>query len=70
MTDKQKSKRWKEVAIQLSDLLSRFDNNCNLVHHKPSEYHKRHENCPVCLKILQIQSKFDELLSDDNHANH
>jgi|DEB0MinimDraft_6_1074348.scaffolds.fasta_scaffold402225_2 hypothetical protein len=64
MTDKQKAKQWKAMAIRLAKDLNRFSVDCGEVHHHPTEYHNSGEPCPVCEKIHKTISDFDNLLSN------
>ncbi len=63
MTDKQKAKAWKDMAIRLSHCLHRHTLDCHELSHNQDEYHDNDEPCPVVSEILKTVDDFDDLLS-------
>ena len=66
MTEEQKAKKWKAIAIRLVKALNRFCIDCGEVHHNPNEYHDSGEPCPVCEEIhkaIESFNRFDDEMS-------
>ena len=67
MTEKQKAQKWKAMAIRLAKDLNRFstedafDYACDMLHHRPNEYHSFGEPCTVWEKIHITIKDFDDL---------
>jgi len=64
MTDKQKAKAWKDMAIRLSRCLNWHNLDCHELDHRKIEYHNYDEPCPVVAEILKTKEDFDILLSN------
>jgi len=69
MTDKQKAKAWKDMAVRLSHCLNRHVSGCHELSHRKTEYHNSDEPCPVVAEILKTNEDFDNLLSN-GELNH
>ena len=59
------TREWKKIAVRLSKALDRFILDCNELDHRPSEYHKGGEECPVVSEILEVKEDFNTMIKKE-----